>query len=209
MKRQFSATSATRFPAYFVGLGLVASFLAGCAGPSEYFVLQPAKDGSTGSMRATSKEGKGFVLDAKNTNAQSRGGAIEAAKMDSDSVKKMFQSTLDAQPLPPSNYRLYFAEGGDQLTPDSQTQLDAILEEIKRRPAPDLVIVGHTDRVGSVEDNDKLALRRAGTIRQIFETRGVIAENIQTAGRGEREPLVPTADEVAEARNRRVEILVR
>ena len=81
MKRQFSATTATRFPAYFVGLGLVASFLAGCAGPSEYFVLQPAKDGATGSMRATAKEGKGFVLDAKNTNAQSRGGAIEASAM--------------------------------------------------------------------------------------------------------------------------------
>jgi len=29
------------------------------------------------------------------------------------------------------------------------------------------------------------------------------------AGRGEREPAVPTADEVAEARNRRVEIKIR
>ncbi len=209
MKHQLSAPTATRFSAYFVCVGLAASLLAGCAGPSEYFVLQPTIDGSTGSMRATAKEGKGFVLDAQNSSAQSRGGTIGAARMDSADVKKMFQSTLDAQPMPPANYRLYFAEGGDQLTPDSQAQLDAILEEIKRRPAPDLVIIGHTDRVGSVEDNDRLALKRAGTIRQLFESRGITAENIQTTGRGEREPLVPTADEVAEARNRRVEILVR
>ena len=31
----------------------------------------------------------------------------------------------------------------------------------------------------------------------------------RAVGRGEREPIVPTADEVAEAANRRVEILVR
>lgn len=209
MKHQFPATPPTCFPAYIVCISLAASILAGCAGPSEYFVLQPTKDGSTGTMRATAKEGKGFVLDAQNSIAQSRGGAIEALRMDSADIKKMFQSTLDAQPMPPASYRLYFAEGGDQLTPDSQTQLDAILDEVKRRPAPDLVIIGHTDRVGSIEDNDRLALRRAGTIRQIFEGRGVASESIQTAGRGEREPLVPTADEVAEARNRRVEILVR
>ena len=206
MMRQLPAT---RFYTSFACIGLAAAVLTGCAGPSEYFILQPTQDGSTGTMRATAKEGKGFVLDAKNSSAQSRGGSIEAAKMDPDSVKKMFQSSLDAQPMPPANYRLYFAEGGDHLTPDSQAQLDAILDEIKRRPAPDLVIVGHTDRIGSVEDNDRLALRRAGTIRQLFESRGVTAENIQTAGRGEREPLIPTADEVAEARNRRVEILVR
>jgi len=38
---------------------------------------------------------------------------------------------------------------------------------------------------------------------------GVAADRISVAGRGEREPLVPTADEVAEPRNRRVEINVR
>jgi outer membrane protein OmpA-like peptidoglycan-associated protein len=39
--------------------------------------------------------------------------------------------------------------------------------------------------------------------------RGIAPDRITTAGRGEREPLVPTADEVAEPRNRRVEISVR
>ena len=39
--------------------------------------------------------------------------------------------------------------------------------------------------------------------------RGIAAENIVVVGRGKREPIVPTADGVAEPRNRRVEILVR
>jgi outer membrane protein OmpA-like peptidoglycan-associated protein len=38
---------------------------------------------------------------------------------------------------------------------------------------------------------------------------GVARDSIQVAGRGEREPLVPTPDEAAEPRNRRVEITVR
>jgi outer membrane protein OmpA-like peptidoglycan-associated protein len=46
-------------------------------------------------------------------------------------------------------------------------------------------------------------------MREILITGGISAEHIDVAGRGEREPLVQTADEVAEARNRRVEINVR
>ena len=53
-----------------------------------------------------------------------------------------------------------------------------------------------------------LSLRRARKIRDDMVKLGVPAQ-IQVAGRGEREPLVATEDEVAEPRNRRVEISVR
>ena len=83
------------------------------------------------------------------------------------------------------------------------------MAEIKARPVPDIVVVGHTDRVGSVADNDRLALRRADAFRKKLVQQGIPDDAIQAAGRGEREPLVSTADETPEARNRRVEILVR
>ena len=57
--------------------------------------------------------------------------------------------------------------------------------------------------------NDALALRRAETVRAMLIARGVAPENIVAVGRGKRELLVPTADGVAEPRNRRVEIVVR
>ena len=186
-----------------------ALLLAACAGPTEHFMLQPSSDGSTGSMKAVAKDGKNFVLDAKQPVAQSRGGSVEASTTDLSTLKQRFQAATDAQPLPPATYRLHFTEGGDQLTPESQAQLDAIVEEIKRRPVPDLAVVGHTDRVGSVEANDKLALRRAQSVQQLFEQRGITTDSIHASGRGERQPLVETPDEVAEPRNRRVEILVR
>jgi outer membrane protein OmpA-like peptidoglycan-associated protein len=70
-------------------------------------------------------------------------------------------------------------------------------------------VTGHTDRVGTVESNDALSLRRARLIRDRLLSVGVAAERVEAVGRGEREPLVPTADEVPEPKNRRVEIRVR
>ena len=81
--------------------------------------------------------------------------------------------------------------------------------EIARRPVPELVVIGHTDRVGRAEANDELSLRRAEAVRAMLVRAGIPAAQIETAGRGEREPLLPTADEVAEPLNRRVEINVR
>ena len=63
--------------------------------------------------------------------------------------------------------------------------------------------------MGSVQSNDALSLRRAQKIRDDMVKLGVPADQIQVAGRGEREPLVATEDEVAEPRNRRVQISVR
>jgi len=70
-------------------------------------------------------------------------------------------------------------------------------------------VIGHTDRVGAVEFNDALSRKRAETVASRLVAAGVPAERIAVAGRGEREPLIPTNDEVAEPRNRRVEIKVR
>ena len=72
-----------------------------------------------------------------------------------------------------------------------------------------MVVIGHSDRLASDEFNDRLSLQRAGRVREELVRLGIPPARIQPAGRGEREPLVPTADGVAEPRNRRVESNVR
>ncbi|MGZ5598925.1 MAG: OmpA family protein, partial [Usitatibacter sp.] len=66
-----------------------------------------------------------------------------------------------------------------------------------------------TDTVGSLGFNDRLSLARAERMRELMIGLGIPAERIQAAGRGKRETLVPTDDNVSEPRNRRVEISVR
>ena len=83
------------------------------------------------------------------------------------------------------------------------------MAELKRRAVPDIVVIGHTDTIGALEWNDKLSLARAERVREALIAQGLPATRITAAGRGEREPLVTTADNVAEPRNRRVEVNVR
>ena len=85
----------------------------------------------------------------------------------------------------------------------------AIRQEIAGRPAFEVMVIGHTDTVGGLEANDMLSLKRAATVREILIAAGVPVGKIEIAGRGEREPLLKTADEVAEPKNRRVEISIR
>jgi outer membrane protein OmpA-like peptidoglycan-associated protein len=74
---------------------------------------------------------------------------------------------------------------------------------------PDIAVIGHTDTVGDLLTNDALSAQRATTVKGFLIAIGVAAERIDVAGRGEREPIIPTADNVDEPLNRRVEINVR
>ncbi len=200
-------------PAYrsctLLAAGLALALLSACGSPREHFSVLPDRDGRTGQMVVTPRQGAPLTLDQTTSSATVRDGEASPAKLSEAEVREMYREALDAQPMAPARFLLYFIEGGDSLTADSQRELESVLTEIKRRPAPDLIVVGHTDRVGTVADNDRLALRRAEKVRAQLIAQGFAAENISASGRGEREPLVATADEVAEARNRRVEILVR
>ncbi len=192
--------------------------LSSCARPApppaapardDLAVLLPGQDGKTGAL-SVSHAGAEKVLDAPYAAARiTEPGGIEAGVSSAEEVNRVFGETLAALPPRPVSFLLYFVEGKDQLTPESQLVLQQIFAEIARRPEAEVVVIGHTDRVGAVPYNDALSLRRAERVRDDLVARGVPADRIRTAGRGEREPLVPTDDEVAEPRNRRVEISVR
>jgi len=209
VNRAFFSTHATPVALVFAAV----LTLTGCSSPREYFALASDSGAPVGAMQIQARNdataAASFTLDAKNPVAVRQGASTRAAALDAAELHHKFKAALSAQPLPPARFTLYFIEGGDTLTAESQIAVTAILDEIKQRPAPDLVVIGHTDRVGALKDNDKLSSKRAESIRQQLVLRGIDADNIQASGRGERQPLVPTADEVAEPRNRRVEILVR
>lgn len=114
---------------------------------------------------------------------------------------------LARMPPPPRSYVLYFLEGKTDLTPESEPILAALRSAIT--PATDVQIVGHTDTVGSSQDNDALSRDRAVEIRAALVKQGLPVENARVTGRGERELRIPTADGVAEPGNRRVEVILR
>ena len=190
---------------------LAVLLLVGCAKPArnDLYVLMPGPDGKTGALTVESG-GKQAVLDQPYAAARVKEpGRVEAGSVTEPEARQAFGAALEAQPGRPTSFLLYFLENRDELTPDSRQLLARVVDEIARRPAPEIVVIGHTDRVGPVPYNDTLSLRRAERVRDELVKVGIAADRIRVEGRGEREPLVPTADEVAEARNRRVEISVR
>lgn len=192
------------------------AFLAACAAPPpapppapvDSVILLPEKDGRATAVTLTQGDRR-VELSAPYAGARTAAGGPESFSSSAEAVREKFGAALAAQPPRPTSFLFYFAEGRDVLTDESKAVVERVFAEIASRPAPDVVVIGHTDTTGSQATNDALSLQRAETIRRELLLRGIAPENVAASGRGERELLVPTADNVAEPRNRRVEIIVR
>ena len=175
----------------------------------DLYVLLPDSAGKTGALSVTHGE-QAHVLDTPHTATHIREpGRVEKRTVTPEEVRQAFGPALAAQPPRPMSLTLYFLEGRDEFTPDSKQLIQSVLAEIARRPAPEVIVIGHTDRVGTVQFNDTLSLRRAERARDALVKAGVPADRVVTEGRGEREPLISTPDDMPEPRNRRVEISIR
>lgn len=191
--------------AVVAAIGL-AVFLLRPTAPKETVVVLPSPDGHTGTVVVQRGETRQVL---NQPYATSRSDEDKVAQLSDAEVKQIFGPTLQALPARPAAFVLYFITGTDELTAESKAELQNVLAALKDRPAPDVLVIGHTDTVGELTTNDRLSAQRAETVKGFLVEIGIPAERITTAGRGEREPLVRTADEVDEPRNRRVEINVR
>jgi OOP family OmpA-OmpF porin len=176
---------------------------------NETIILLPDQDGRSGAL-VIATPGAEVTLDHAYAGADIYPhGRIERIEADPATANARFSAALGARPPLPVSFTVYFVFGKDELTSDSIAQFNRIKAELSSRPAPEIVVIGHTDRVGALEYNDALSLKRAEMVRAALIAAGIAPAQIETSGRGEREPAVPTPDDVAEPRNRRVEIMVR
>ena len=175
---------------------------------SQTVVLLPEPDGRPTSVTVTDARGE-VVLDRPYAAVRRNALRTQPYTSSAEEVQRDFGAALAAQPPREKRFTLHFEEGRDEISEASRAELEAALAEIRARPVADVLVVGHTDLVGSGPLNDALAKQRADSVRAELVRRGVAADAVQASGRGSREPAVPTAPGVAEPRNRRVEIVVR
>jgi len=102
-----------------------------------------------------------------------------------------------------------FPVGSAAIQPQLRGVLDSFAHSLQGDPRAEVTIIGHTDNTGNPAINNPLSLERAQSVRDYLSTRGVSASRIQTAGRGDREPVASNATETGRAQNRRVEIFIR
>jgi outer membrane protein OmpA-like peptidoglycan-associated protein len=101
-----------------------------------------------------------------------------------------------------------FAVGRADINPRLRPILDQFASGLGGQANTEVRIIGHTDNTGSDTLNDRLSLERAQSVKNYLMDRGVRADSIQVAGRGEREPVADNSTEAGRARNRRVEIFL-
>jgi outer membrane protein OmpA-like peptidoglycan-associated protein len=188
---------------------LLVGVLGGCAAKQQgLFVVLPNPDGTSGAI--TVSEGQNsVVLDRPYAAEEVRGDKLEQTTCDSAQVQQVFGSALAAQPILPAHFRLYFLKDSDVMTTESQQQYKNVFADIKRRPVYQVEVIGYTDTLGQQPYNQQLSLKRAASLRDELARDGLNPDSITIAGRGELDPAVPTGPQVAEPRNRRVEITVR
>jgi OOP family OmpA-OmpF porin len=103
-------------------------------------------------------------------------------------------------------FMVFFDPNADEIVGDGRAILDNVASVYGTCGQTGIIIAGHADRSGSHPNNMSLARRRADRVHAYLVERGLPDEAMLIRAFGERRPLVDTADDVAEARNRRVEI---
>jgi peptidoglycan-associated lipoprotein len=186
----------------------VAAF--GC-GPKNYVVLLDNPGGGSGKVIVSNDKGQ-QVLD-KSGSATTFNRASRAPstpwELGVDKIKEVFGRAFGARPPRFVKYTVYFKSGGTTVAKDSEDTYRKMLAEVGKRPGVDATVAGHADRTSSQQWNERLAMKRAYKVRDDLLKAGIPLDRIEIDSFGETRPAVPTADEVPEKRNRRVEITVR
>lgn len=197
-----------QLPVILICLACIGS-IVGC-GTKTQVVLLPEPDGRVGKVMVKSG-GETALLDTAYDSAEvsGDGNPKKTGILDEKTVKKIFKTAIDIQPLPPVKHVLYFEFGTAVLTPESRAKIPEILKSIRNRVMVEISVSGHTDRMGSAQVNKGLAEVRALQMQKILIKAGVNPDRILTESHGEGNPLIPTADEVSEPRNGRAEVVIR
>lgn len=174
-------------------------------------VLLADYDGSVGSVVVSNEHGQRVLTREGETTQLSAAepAPSETYILDAKEISERYLESLQAHPVPPAKFILYFEQNSSELTPESRAMLRDAAREIAHRTIVGVSVIGHTDRVSSEAYNRQLSMKRTDRVIQSLIALDVDADIIHTTSHGEHNPLVPTADNVPEPRNRRVEVIVR
>ncbi len=192
-------------------LAFIGSLITACCSTGTTVVLIPDAGGKVGQVAVTTKAGS-TVLTKANESAeaeQAEQAPTQAVQLSDKKINDMFAETLAKEPTPPEHFRFYFETGNADLLAEANAELAKAKAAIQARKSCDLSVIGHADRVGDNEMNRGISMKRAGMVAKALIDIGITKECMDIRYYGENDPAIPTADNVDEPRNRRVEVEIR
>jgi outer membrane protein OmpA-like peptidoglycan-associated protein len=173
-------------------------------------VLLRDEAGTVGKASVSNRSGD-VMLDQEREATRVEGchAPTKPSAMTDAEVRTLFGDALSAMPGAPLRFTLNFKFESDELTDDARTLVPEIVKLVAQRPFPDVVVVGHTDTMGTPSANYELGMKRAMSVRALLVEAGLDPALIEVSSLGEADLLVRTPDDTPEPRNRRVDITVR
>ncbi len=115
-------------------------------------------------------------------------------KLSAADVKRIFGDALSALPPAPRRFTLFFRFESDELTEQSQALIPEVLAAVKEHAVQDVVVIGHTDTMGTQQANYGLGLKRAMMVRNLlvngrpqwFDHRRHVGRRARSAGQDAR-----------------------
>ena len=106
------------------------------------------------------------------------------------------------------NSKVTFDYNKASLTAVAKSNLDKLVEVFNEYPDTDLLIVGHTDNVGSQNYNLPLSQKRAQSVKDYLVSKGIASSRLTSQGKGLEEPIADNTTAEGRAQNRRVEVTI-
>jgi outer membrane protein OmpA-like peptidoglycan-associated protein len=103
---------------------------------------------------------------------------------------------------------IFFDQNKFELKPQSQVELDKLIQLLNENPSLKIEISGHTDNVGKPADNLLLSNNRAKAVVNYLISKNIAAQRLTAKGFGETKPLADNKKEDGRAMNRRTEMKV-
>jgi outer membrane protein OmpA-like peptidoglycan-associated protein len=172
-------------------------------------LLQDSDTRTTGAAGVSNSLGSVDLAAERDAALVKPNSAPVLTRLSAAEVESMFGEALSALPPAPQRFTLLFRFESDELTDQSQALIPRVLAAVKEHAVQDVIVIGHTDTMGTQQANYSLGLKRAMMVRNLLVSSGLNVASIEVTSVGELDPLVKTPDDTPEPRNRRVEIAVR
>jgi len=105
-------------------------------------------------------------------------------------------------------HNVFFDVNKFDLEPQSQVELDKLVQLLKDNPSLKIQIGGHTDNVGKPADNLALSNSRAKAVVNYLVANSIAASRLSSKGFGETQPIADNKTEEGRGKNRRTEMKV-
>ncbi|UZR94762.1 PorP/SprF family type IX secretion system membrane protein [Chondrinema litorale] len=169
-------------------------------------VIETYKVNANGTYQFKPEESAEYTLKVKAPNYQEKTVVIDYKGEDMDLDIQLDEIEKDTK-FDLEN--IYFETGSFNLAEDSKVELEKLVSYMKENPGIKVEIGGHTDSVGSASSNEKLSLNRAKAVFDMMVEKGIAGERLTYVGYGESKPIVVNDTKENQAKNRRIEFIIK